>query len=1009
MEKVLVHLSDLHYRQGWIEEQGIVLDAFFEDLSKQRDNMRDADFYLIFSGDIVKSGDDTNNYSQFLSYFNDRLNQCDIQKSNRICVPGNHDVSTETIIHKQVDHEGVVSQKIDETDFNNYIFDQPNILTDKFPKFSEFVEEFVAYGLYGSTVTGAGWIIDDNIGIYCLNTALCSIGGLKHDDEVHPDKGRLAINTRDLQAWNQKTKNIPKILVMHHPLDWLIPWAKQELEIILHKDFNLCLSGHSHNQSTFHSINKIASLVQCSAPPLFTKKTGDLGYSFISISPEIGVTDITYRQWTPHYTFVTGVNFSNSDDGKVIIAEYKESIISRIFENRLKEALVSFARQPKIWVDPILAKCPEYLRKTQDAEKIEISDLVSKPRSAIIKAPPQFGLTCLSHYLIKEAWYGKESNFWLYLDSKYIKPNFHNVKSAVYKELNVFGLNIEDVKCVILDSWKDFKKLPLTLLQNIINLFGDTPIIIMQSTDDVDFMNESIQTFHNRDFENVYLWSLTRENVRKVVTDYNQETHIGDDDLVVSKVVSDLEVLNLHRTPLNCLTLLKVSELDFDESPVNRTEMLGRVLFLIFNTDIPTYKSKPDLKDCEYVLGYFCEIMLRREEYIFTRDYFLSVLEGFCKDRILDLDVDVLFDMLCSNNILVDYGNSFSFRFAYWIYYFAAHRMHDDKNFADFIFQSTRYANYPAMIEFYTGIDRRREDALNILIEDLKLCCNTIQRKIGLPPGFNPYRLAQWESSTKMLRQMQDEISDSVMDSKLPDSVKDRYADRHYQPERAYYQDVRNVLNEYSFVILMQAIRAASRALRNSDYVSPDVRRQLLDLIVEGWEQVSKVLIVLSPLLATEKTATFDGALISLWGNFGDTPEERFNRILSVLPNNVVSWFKDDLYSRKMGPLLIEKYNREEDDIRKHEILLLLIKQRPRNWKMQVQKYIEDFPRNSFYLLDVYLRLYAEYQYSFVSPNTLREIKYLIRLVAAKHIVGSTGEKARRKVPDKVLPERLVD
>lgn len=43
------------------------------------------------------------------------------------------------------------------------------------------------------------------------------------------------------------------------------------------------------------------------------------------------------------------------------------------------------------------------------------------------------------------------------------------------------------------------------------------------------------------------------------------------------------------------------------------------------------------------------------------------------------------------------------------------------------------------------------------------------------------------------------------------------------------------------------------------------------------------------------------------------------------------------------------------------------------------------------------------------SLKFLREIKYLIRLAAAKHMVGSIGEKARRKVPDKVLPERSVD
>ncbi|MFC1986170.1 metallophosphoesterase family protein [Chloroflexota bacterium] len=1011
MNKVIVHLSDLHYRQGWVEEQGVVLNGFFKDLGDQLAKINNADYYLVFSGDIVQSGDDSNSYDEFIRVFDNKLTELGIPTSNRICVPGNHDVSTEMVNLNKVTHEGVISQRLDETGFNDYISDPSNILTSKFQKYSKFEQAFAEYGLSCPTITGTGWTIDDSIGIYCLNTALCSIGSLAKVDEVHPDRGRLAIDTRKLHAWNQECKCIVKILVMHHPLDWLNSWAKQELETILRKDFALCLSGHAHDQYVFHSINKHTSLVQCSAPPLFTKKTGELGYSFINISPEIGVIDITYRQWTKHQSFVAGGSFSDSDDGRVIIKIYEESFIDRLLTKRLEDALVSFAYQPKVWVEPVLAKRPEYVhtRDSGDDSNIEISDLVSKPRSTIVKAPPQFGLTCLAHYLIKKAWQDQDSKFWLYLDSKYMKPNYPDVKKYMESELKIFDCKVQDIKCVILDSWNDHKKTSLTLLQNVIKISGDVPIIVMQATDDITFADESCQTLQGREFDILYLWALTRGNVRKVVTDYNEKKHIGDDNLVVSRVVSDLEMLNLHRTPLNCLTLLKVSEIDFDESPVNRTEMLKRVLFLIFNTEIPTYKSRPDLKDCEYVLGYFCEIMLRKSQYYFTRDDFLNVLGQFCKDRVIDLEVEVLFDMLYGNNILVDHGNIFNFRFAYWIYYFAAHRMYHDKDFADFIFKDMRYANYPEMIEFYTGIDRRREDALNVLIKDIQICRKKVQEKSGLPDELNPYRFAQWKPSVKTLERMHSEISDGVKDSKLPDSVKDQYADRRYEPARPYYQEVRNIFNEYSLLILMQAVRAASRALRNSDYVSPDMKRKLFDEIGGAWKQILKVLVALTPLLATEKSAAFDGANFLLLGNFGDTPEKRFGNILGELPNNVVTWFKDDLFSHKMGPLLIERSNIENDDLKKHNILLLLIKQRPRDWVTQVRAYIESISKNSFYLMDVYVRLCIEYKYSFVSPDTLREIKYLIKTAAAKQSFGSIGGKSINKVPDKVLPERLVD
>src|SRR5208283_4949398 len=102
---------------------------------------------------------------------------------------------------------------------------------------------------------------------------------------------------------------------------------------------------------------------------------------------------------------------ANSDDGRVIINKDEESLIDRLLTKRLEDALVSFAYQPKVWVEPVLAKRPEYAHSKDigDNPTIEISDLILKPRSTIVKALPQFGLTCLAHYLIKKAWQAQNS------------------------------------------------------------------------------------------------------------------------------------------------------------------------------------------------------------------------------------------------------------------------------------------------------------------------------------------------------------------------------------------------------------------------------------------------------------------------------------------------------------------------------------------------------------------------------------------------------------------------
>lgn len=681
--------------------------------------------------------------------------------------------------------------------------------------------------------------------------------------------------------------------------------------------------------------------------------------------------------------------------------KFDADFVDRYLTQKLEKALRSFSSQPSVWVSPILSKKSELDKDAKSEPKITLSELIENPKSTLIKAPPQYGQTCLAHFLVREAWRAPSNSLWLYLDSKDIKPNASSINEAISNELKMVGFSEQNIKCVILDSWSSNEKNAFKLLNNLCQHFKEVPIICMEQVDIGLFKQpENIQL--GRQFEVLYLWSLPRKVIRKIVADYNATKYIGDEDAVTARISSDLEVLNLHRTPLNCLTLLKVSEIDFEESPINRTEMIKRVLFLLFNVDdIPTYKTRPDLKDCEYVLGFFCELLIREGTYAFTRDKFLLETQRCCKERLIDLETHVVFDVLFANNILIKRGSFFSFKFSYWIFYFAAQRMHHSQNFANFIFEDMKYAQYPELIEFYTGIDRMRDDALLILARDIKACSESVKNKCGLPNGLNPYEFATWKPSLEAEQHMHQVIADGVLESTLPAEIKDQYADRAYDPTRPYDQSIANLLTEHSFTCMMQTMRAGARALRNSDYVSPDIKRQLLREILSCWEQVSKVLFVVLPILAEKGRAIYDGAGFVLNGDFGNSPKERFTRILCEIPYNVVVWCQDDLFSRKMGPLLSDQLgNKELGEICKHELILLLIYKRPRDWNKQVQRYIAENKKNSYYLYNVYMNLLNEYQYGFASPQTLRDIEFLIKMSATKHVTGDKepGIKAINKV-----------
>lgn len=693
--------------------------------------------------------------------------------------------------------------------------------------------------------------------------------------------------------------------------------------------------------------------------------------------------------------------------GRIVDLE-ENTRIKELFDNRFRESLQTYSSQPIFWIDPILSKSDELVPNPDDDKNniVDVAILYNNPKTTIIKAPPQFGLTSLSHYLIKEA-YNKNSFIGLYLDaSDFIS---HSIEKEIKNELKQLDVTIDCINFIILDSWSNHEVDSMRTLKKVAEGYSNIPLIVMQTIDETKYKTPEEKIIIEREFEVLHLLALPRGHVRKVVSAYNDIRQIGDEDKVLSKVVSDLDVLNIHRTPFNCITLLKVSEKYFDESPVNRTKMLEMVLFLLFNMDeIPTYKSKPDLKDCEYVLGRFCEMMIKECNYYFTRELFIRELRGFCSEKLIDLEIDSVFDILYKNNIIVSRNSEFTFRFTYWIFYFAAQRMHSDESFSKYIFENQIYISFPELIEFYTGIDRNREDALKILIGDIKKACDIVEEKVGLPENMNPFDSIKWKPSDDSIKEIKNEIGEDVNQSKLPIEVKDKYADRNYDQTKPYNQTVHTVLHEYSLLVLMQKIRASSVALRNSDYVAPDIKRELLFEIIRSWGQVSKVLIAMTPILASLGYAAFEGQGFILAGYWGDTFEQRFNRVIQCTPTNVVGFFKDYLFSNKMGPLLYDNLSKECNPLRKHELALFLVFERPNGWKEQIANYITSIHKNSFYLFDIFNALRSQYKYSYANNKELLEMEYLIKMGIAKHELGvkSPGIQSIKKISSLVLPSR---
>lgn len=684
-------------------------------------------------------------------------------------------------------------------------------------------------------------------------------------------------------------------------------------------------------------------------------------------------------------------------------------LVLKNLEEDLNESLKTYNEKSPIWIDPIISsnkEIPSHPDKNYE-HRININSIIDSPDNIVIKAPSEFGLTSLAHYMKLEAW--KVGKVFLYIDSK--KTRKHKiVKDISNKVQEYYFKSADNIDCILLDSICFEEQGVMQMVKNICDNYLNVPLIIFNTLDNNFFLksDEDDRIQIKRDFISYYLLPLSQTEVRKIVTTYsNIKSFEEDSESILNKVTKDLETLNMHRTVKNCLSILRAcSKIGNEYCPINRTKLLETILNTIFQDyETPTYHDKkPDVKDCSFVLGYLCELLVKKNDFEFDNEYFKKELTVFCKDNFIDLDLSYLLNVLKDNSIIGSKNSNLNyFKNSYWFFYFIAQRMNMNKEFCNVVYTNKKYIDFPEIIEFYTGIDRNKEDALKILKDDLIETLQIVREKVKIPDNLNPYISIKWNPDIETLEKEEAKIGENVITSGLPDEVKDKYEDKHYNQVKPYSQVINSVMRDYSFLVLMRQISAISRALRNSDFVSDsNLKNELLDKILQGWNEINKLLIVLSPLLADKGNVAFEGAKFHLNEddfNIDDPLQKRLAVLLSV-PTNIVRFFKDDLFSSKMGPLLINRALNENNTLIKHEIMLLIIAERPNKWREVVDNYIVSLDKNSFFLSDVLEVLNFNIDYKATEINDVQILKILSKKCRAKHIFKNNN-------PDMGLINRL--
>ena len=955
MKTVILNISDIHYGSEASENEGLVLSAFIKDVEEQTAKMVYDDIFVVIGGDLVFAASEES-YNGFDEDIVKKLMEVlNIDRSHFIIVPGNHDLKNSFIGEVEEAFMPIFNSKFEEGKFNEFLQKkaQHDMLFGKFASFETYVKQKMLVDNF--SMQCGYYSLNEFWSVHTLNTAILSCGGYKGID----DMGKMGVDTRTLHENLKKDKHPHKILLMHHPEEFCMDWVKTELRKLYHSDFDLILSGHTHDQDLYCQQITERDYIHCSAPQLFSDKHDeDLGYCFIEIEGE-EVTQILYREWFEKCNkFKVGLSFTDGESG-IVAFERKQNVdntldgdkIHTMLQMKLREAMEAFVGQPYIWVERYLSddRIDQIFKISKSTLYSEV-DIINDNSNIRVVAPSQYGLTCYGIHFIQTLWETKHE-FGIMIDAEGVHSR--KFERMVESELALYQKTKQDVKWIVIDNWRPYKKDQAGISKYIMQELPNAHVLLLSPFHEHNFNEHTnIEEVLNVN-KTLYLTPLKHEQERLIVDEYNKSKFIEESDVVLRKIDADIKDFNLHRTPYSCITLLTVFKDSFDRNPVNRTSVLENILNIIFdNTKLPNYKNaNPDVKDCEFCLGYFCSQVIDEEYIVFSRDMFYNKIKEFCDIKKTTINIYQLFDILCYNKIIIEENGQYSFRFTFWVYYFVASWMHADDEYAKKMLANQNYQHFPEVLEFYTGKDRKRLDAVKAVTDDLKLASQTVQQKIGFSDENNPFAFLRFKNDSSQTEKIIQEIDANIKRSNLPQKIKDQVADISFRPSAAFNQDINKVYSDFSVGYLVNIISIASKVLRNSDHLNAKDKQDLLAEITRALKVFSNIIYLVSHMFARQGYIHLPDYSLKLTDGFNDFDEaEKRIQIIVTIPYNLMRMFKEDMYSRKLSPVYIEQLKTEKDKAQKHILAALIVYKQPEGWEPAIREYINGIGKDSYYL-----------------------------------------------------------
>jgi hypothetical protein len=646
-----------------------------------------------------------------------------------------------------------------------------------------------------------------------------------------------------------------------------------------------------------------------------------------------------------------------------------------------------------LYVEPRLMDTPRKAVDDDDntAQRISIEELARSSESLVIYTPPECGGTALAKRLAYEI--SKEQDTYVALRMASSLPNYRA------KLLREFPSVSAQSRALILDDF-DFDR-HNRLLKELVSL-GIFNRFLLVAKDSSATLNTSVDasTFDlGIELRLVYLWHLSREDIRSLTVQYLNTADTSLVNLAVGKIYDDLLGLCIPLTPTNVLMYLRVIGREQDFQPLNRVHIVERYILDVLQTPQDAFKNAfPAKSKIEIISAFTYHIYTNNQGALTEADWF-----SFCKlykDRtLIAFDDKKLLDELLSSRILVEMGSYLCFKYRFFYTYFLCRHVSSKSSVLRKFIDEKEYYRVYSSASVLSSLHTDNAYLVKILCDRLEAVLDEFAEKY-VPKDFDPFRNACWARTEaekeKFWKPIEDQLRKGPSSHGEIDRVKSSLlSELATQNQKVSFADL-NVLEER----LVMACDCLGQALVNSDEVAGELKLRAAKLVMRSFLVYLQVAAILAPILKQTKYLNWYGVLfINPWFlETGQFQEKDLARFTSGWVGGMGDTLLETIGTRKLGLVFKKLASGEPNDgFLRYLNTICLIRSKPDGWVEEIERIISQMRKDSFYLLKILHGLLDEFELEVNSFSDVQSIKLLIARVHTKRSAGDTGMKAIKR------------